>query len=805
MNFKSLNESFEDKYIISKNLLVEEEKLLEEKKNSKKRLVESIDRPLNERDWKLTVPGNYRDAIFNAGEEEDFDGVRSALIDICNYVIENIDEADFDLDDQNYIVEEFEEFAEELDQVDFDGEDEANYYLNELYDLLDNTDIFLGLREAITEDVEEEEDPEETYRLAIIDWLYDHDQARKDIEARTGVGIEHLSLKGLKAVISDYKQLAADFETYFNDSLDESLNESQNQYDEKIFDIWWECVDAGPHQDYVINDIIENFIEETGKTYFDDDLDLTISNLTNSEKRALLKKMQEAAKDLLGKSEELLSEEKVTGGNMEQEDINLIEPLINFLDELEDNYKNCSFTWNFGRRNSDNKMTAGVDVYLSGDFDNEDSEDHWLKEDEEILDRIKDNLPEYGFKFDDSLGYDSNPWKEHAFGNGYHTQIIEDIERPLDEEIHPNLAMVQDRYTAAAEKGLEEQAREILSDNLIAVKEGQCIETSVNSNTKAAYFALRRLLKESLSESAEPVKPSKEQFEAYVTIQRSGVTNMFDVNTVRNLAIDILGVYLDKPQCLYIYKHYDELMDEYKDEINIDRSKVDDFMDDYLDESLNEEFAFRSNDELYDLDKEISDYLNQNDFHGMIDLAYINPDDVPVPSITYEIHMGDWKHEHLFFKQLIQKFMDEKNIPYTMTEEDEDNGSDTYTAYHTIHLMKHKEDESLTEGSGSLTAFMKKSKDFHNAMNNFISTYSTEAGIPTHEVLDMIREYLRSGDFDYPDKDEIDEVDECLTEDTVKQDSKWVNKGKEGTHGKFKTKKEADAQRKAMFANGYKG
>ena len=155
MNFKSLNESFEDKYIISKNLLVEEEKLLEEKKNSKKRLVESIDRPLNERDWKLTVPGNYRDAIFNAGEEEDFDGVRSALIDICNYVIENIDEADFDLDDQNYIVEEFEEFAEELDQVDFDGEDEANYYLNELYDLLDNTDIFLGLREAITEDVEE--------------------------------------------------------------------------------------------------------------------------------------------------------------------------------------------------------------------------------------------------------------------------------------------------------------------------------------------------------------------------------------------------------------------------------------------------------------------------------------------------------------------------------------------------------------------------------------------------------------------------------------------------------------------------
>lgn len=49
-------------------------------------------------------------------------------------------------------------------------------------------------------------------------------------------------------------------------------------------------------------------------------------------------------------------------------------------------------------------------------------------------------------------------------------------------------------------------------------------------------------------------------------------------------------------------------------------------------------------------------------------------------------------------------------------------------------------------------------------------------------------------------------VDESLNEDTVKQNGKWVNKGDTGkTHGKFDTKKEADAQRKAMFANGFKG
>ena len=53
-------------------------------------------------------------------------------------------------------------------------------------------------------------------------------------------------------------------------------------------------------------------------------------------------------------------------------------------------------------------------------------------------------------------------------------------------------------------------------------------------------------------------------------------------------------------------------------------------------------------------------------------------------------------------------------------------------------------------------------------------------------------------------KGKDDAFGESLDEDTIKQGKHWVNKGKAGTHGKFATKKEADAQRKAMFANGYK-
>ena len=73
--------------------------------------------------------------------------------------------------------------------------------------------------------------------------------------------------------------------------------------------------------------------------------------------------------------------------------------------------------------------------------------------------------------------------------------------------------------------------------------------------------------------------------------------------------------------------------------------------------------------------------------------------------------------------------------------------------------------------------------------------------------------HIHSDNYDWKDVPSVISFDEfkkvltnrnSLEEDTVKKNGKWVNKGKEGTHGKFATKKAADAQRKAMFANGYK-
>ena len=53
---------------------------------------------------------------------------------------------------------------------------------------------------------------------------------------------------------------------------------------------------------------------------------------------------------------------------------------------------------------------------------------------------------------------------------------------------------------------------------------------------------------------------------------------------------------------------------------------------------------------------------------------------------------------------------------------------------------------------------------------------------------------------------EISKFEETLEEDIEKTSKgKWVNKGKEGTHGEFKTKKAAREQQKAMYAKGFKG
>ena len=62
----------------------------------------------------------------------------------------------------------------------------------------------------------------------------------------------------------------------------------------------------------------------------------------------------------------------------------------------------------------------------------------------------------------------------------------------------------------------------------------------------------------------EYVKPTKEQFEDYVSIRNSGVTNMFAVTTVCLLSCTGLS----RENCFYIMKHFAELAVEYDVDIS---------------------------------------------------------------------------------------------------------------------------------------------------------------------------------------------------------------------------------------------
>lgn len=59
------------------------------------------------------------------------------------------------------------------------------------------------------------------------------------------------------------------------------------------------------------------------------------------------------------------------------------------------------------------------------------------------------------------------------------------------------------------------------------------------------------------------MKPTKEQFEEYVAIRDSGITNMFDVRFIT----EISDTGLNRQICMYIMEHFDELADEYEVEV----------------------------------------------------------------------------------------------------------------------------------------------------------------------------------------------------------------------------------------------
>lgn len=56
--------------------------------------------------------------------------------------------------------------------------------------------------------------------------------------------------------------------------------------------------------------------------------------------------------------------------------------------------------------------------------------------------------------------------------------------------------------------------------------------------------------------------------------------------------------------------------------------------------------------------------------------------------ISFGIHWGDWKHDHLFLDHLVQTYLNEKEIKFIKSEvTTEEDGSDCYSSIHYYRLL----------------------------------------------------------------------------------------------------------------------
>ena len=116
-------------------------------------------------------------------------------------------------------------------------------------------------------------------------------------------------------------------------------------------------------------------------------------------------------------------------------------------------------------------------------------------------------------------------------------------------------------------------------------------------------------------------------------------------------------------------------------------------------------------------------------------------------------------------------------------------------------------DNGLGYNNRGWISFDKKNYVLHNEASKPIKDFMYVISVYDRQPKQSAADKLIATTISMFGDDAVDTDSAEINEDTVKtKDGKWANVGKDGKvdSGKFKTKKEADAQRKAMFANGYK-
>lgn len=529
-------------------------------------------------------------------------------------------------------------------------DDALDFYRDEIETkILPKITVDESLKEGLDDG---EEDLAETYRQAIIDWMYDHPQALRDIQSQMGVGVEDVSLNGLKAWVAQHKQLKADFENYFHDELDESCGKKK-------------------------------------------------------------------------KLDELVAGRKLTGGSMGQDDRAVIQPIIDAIAAFEEGHENEFFiTWNFGRRASDNKMTAGVDINFSGPS----REDEEQKE--AYVDELLDVINQNGYIMDPALGYDKSGPREGIFG-GFHYQIVEAGEDPdffneaVEEDDDFELDTTEQEFTSA--------------------------DTSINKNKLPAVFKMT-----SFEPGTINIDYGGGKFDnATEYLAQSDVTNLvYDpFNRSKEHNSDVIKQVranggADSATCsnvLNVIKEPEARLNVLRNIKKLVKPGGTVYITVYEGSGIGNEGPTKAG---YQLNRKTADYLEE--------IQAVFPDARRKGKLIIATNSDT--------NESLEDEADETKVAEALDYSDPMEDFEKYVAYYYYPGFDY-------------------------------------GGLSDDEYYELEDTYNRERDRYNQSGEERPWANMSLTEDTIKQNSKWVNKGKEGTHGKFNTKKEADAQRKAMFAN----
>jgi len=58
---------------------------------------------------------------------------------------------------------------------------------------------------------------------------------------------------------------------------------------------------------------------------------------------------------------------------------------------------------------------------------------------------------------------------------------------------------------------------------------------------------------------------NRKKFETYLNVQKSGLTNMFDLNAIIFLSVEVYEVRLTWNDCLFIMGNYSQLREKYEE------------------------------------------------------------------------------------------------------------------------------------------------------------------------------------------------------------------------------------------------